>query len=141
MNVIVEDYDAHHHSHTEEHGVRVGEPTAVFPGNKERSEGKCKDVFRQEDEGGKGKLWKHLRSLQHDTAHTGHGAQTVRGVLYGQGLILKKKKISILYSTVKYRVLPQGGERSYLQNPVKHQGLRVTLLKSISDPTCPLNCL
>lgn len=113
MNVIVEDYDAHHHSHTEEHGVRVGEPTAVFPGYKERAEGKCKDVFRQEDEGGKGKLWKHLRSLQHDTAHTGHGAQTVRGVLYGQGLILKKKKS--VYCTVQLNtVFYHKGEKDHI---------------------------
>lgn len=32
---------------------------------------------------------KYSRSLQHDTAHAGHGAQAVRGVLDGQGLILK----------------------------------------------------
>lgn len=32
---------------------------------------------------------KYSRSLQHDAAHTGHGAQAVRGVLDGQGLVLK----------------------------------------------------
>lgn len=45
----------------------------------------------------KGKSGKYSRSLQHDTAHTGHGAQAVCGVLDGQSLILKvgnKREIS-----------------------------------------------
>lgn len=33
---------------------------------------------------------KHSRGLQHDTAHARHGAEAVRGVLYGQGLILRE---------------------------------------------------
>lgn len=32
--------------------------------------------------------WEHSRGLQHDTAHARHGAEAVRGVLDGQGLIL-----------------------------------------------------
>lgn len=32
---------------------------------------------------------KYSRGLQHDTAHTGHGAQTICCVLDGQGFILK----------------------------------------------------
>lgn len=31
MNVVVEDDDSHHHPHAEQHGVRVGEATAVLP--------------------------------------------------------------------------------------------------------------
>lgn len=33
---------------------------------------------------------KHSRGLQHDTAHARHGAEAVRGVLDGQGLILRE---------------------------------------------------
>lgn len=33
--------------------------------------------------------WKHSRGLQHDAAHARHGAEAVRGVLDGQGLILR----------------------------------------------------
>lgn len=36
--------------------------------------------------------WKHSRGLQHDTAHTRHGAEAVRGVLDGQGLILRERE-------------------------------------------------
>lgn len=32
--MIIEDDDAHHHPHTEQHGVCVGEPTAVLSGTK-----------------------------------------------------------------------------------------------------------
>lgn len=35
--------------------------------------------------------WKRSRGLQHDTAHTRHGAEAVRGVLDGQGLILRER--------------------------------------------------
>lgn len=35
--------------------------------------------------------WKHSRGLQHDTAHARHGAEAVRGVLDGQGLILRER--------------------------------------------------
>lgn len=31
MNVIIENDDSHHHPHAEQHGVCVGEPTAVLP--------------------------------------------------------------------------------------------------------------
>lgn len=31
VNVVVEDDDPHHHPHAEEHGVCVGETTAVLP--------------------------------------------------------------------------------------------------------------
>lgn len=34
---------------------------------------------------------KHSRGLQHDTAHARHGAEAVRGVLDGQGLILRER--------------------------------------------------
>ena len=44
---------------------------------------------RGRDDREEGKCGKYSRSLQHDTAHTGHGAQAVCGVLDGQGLILK----------------------------------------------------
>ena len=36
MDVVVEDDDAHHHPHTEEHGVCVGEATAILTGGRER---------------------------------------------------------------------------------------------------------
>lgn len=36
--------------------------------------------------------WKHSRGLQHDAAHTRHGAEAVRGVLDGQGLILRERE-------------------------------------------------
>lgn len=32
VNVIIENDDAHHHPHAEQHGVCVGEPAAVLPG-------------------------------------------------------------------------------------------------------------
>lgn len=31
MNVVVENDDSDHHPHAEQHGVCVGEPTAVLP--------------------------------------------------------------------------------------------------------------
>lgn len=31
VNVVIEDDDSHHHPHAEQHGVCVGEPTAVLP--------------------------------------------------------------------------------------------------------------
>lgn len=57
------------------------------------------------------KSQKYSRSLQHDTAHTGHGAQAVRGVLDGQGLILKdgtnqcKKSLKMAsnYTAIRWR--------------------------------------
>lgn len=45
-------------------------------------------MVRGKDDGEEAECGKYSRSLQHDTAHTGHGAQAVRGVLDGQGLIL-----------------------------------------------------
>lgn len=32
VNVVIENDDSHHHPHAEQHGVCVGEPTAVLPG-------------------------------------------------------------------------------------------------------------
>lgn len=49
----------------------------------------------------RGKRGKYSRSLQHDTAHTGHGAQAVCGVLYGQGLILMNGKKTKPHQKIK----------------------------------------
>ena len=37
VNVVVEDDDSDHHPHAEQHGVRVGEPTAILPATDEES--------------------------------------------------------------------------------------------------------
>lgn len=75
------------------------------------------------DDGKKGTFRKYSRSLQHDTTHTGHGAQTVCGVLYWQGLILKdrkKEKSAHTKSLSTWNIcLPQGGDKVYLQRSVK----------------------
>lgn len=34
VNVVIQDDDTYHHPHAEQHGVCVGEPTAVLPGTK-----------------------------------------------------------------------------------------------------------
>lgn len=39
VNMVVEDDDAHHHPHAEQHGVCVGEPTTVLPGEEKVMEG------------------------------------------------------------------------------------------------------
>lgn len=36
VNVVIKNDDAHHHPHAEQHGVCVGEPTAVLPGTGRR---------------------------------------------------------------------------------------------------------
>lgn len=36
VNVVIENDDAHHHPHAEQHGVCVSEPTTVLSGNGEK---------------------------------------------------------------------------------------------------------
>lgn len=45
VNVVIENDDAHHHPHAEQHGVRVSEPTAVLPATK--SEEEKREIVRQ----------------------------------------------------------------------------------------------
>lgn len=47
--------------------------------------------------------WKHSRGLQHDAAHARHGAEAVRGVLDGQGLILGGRERLLLSGATRWR--------------------------------------
>ena len=49
VDVVVEDDDAHHHPHTEEHGVCVGEATAILTGGRERERERERERGRERE--------------------------------------------------------------------------------------------